>query len=349
MNIQSIRLEEVKPYKKNAKVHSDTQVANIAESIRQFGWTQPIVIDKKNEIVIGHGRYMAAQLLGLEEIPVVKITDLTQKQIKALRIADNKLNESSWDIDILREELDDIDLENFDFDFALPDLDDFEDPEEEDGYYGDERERTYNSVNLADYDPARATNKWNMPIIQATQHIPEDLISFNYVLSSKDYNKGVHFYIDDYQFERVWNRPHEYIERLSKFDCVLTPDFSMYTDMPLAMQIWNVYRSRLIGQVMQDAGLTVIPTLQWCRENSFDFCFEGLQRGGVVSVSTIGVKRDKEATQIWMTGMDEAIKRLKPSFVIVYGGDIGYDFPCDVKYIDNHNSDRLKNGREALG
>lgn len=133
----------------------------------------------------------------------------------------------------------------------------------------------------------------------------------------------------------------ESIARYGMFDCVLTPDFSLYLDMPLAMQIWNVYRSRLIGQIMQDAGVTVIPTLQWADERSFDFCFDGIEPGGVVSVSTIGVKHDKNAGGVWFAGMDEAIKRLRPSHVVCYGGDIGYKFPCSVSYIANHNTERI--------
>lgn len=111
---------------------------------------------------------------------------------------------------------------------------------------------------------------------------------------------------------------------------------------PIAMQICNVYRSRLIGQKMQDAGITVIPTLSWSDERSYDFCFDGLQQGGTVSVSTIGIKRDEDAAAIWVSGMNEAINRLKPKCVVVYGGDIGYEFPCKTVYIANHNSERFR-------
>ena len=208
---------------------------------------------------------------------------------------------------------------------------------DDEGYYGDERERTFNSTNLLDFDPDRASGFYQMPVLKAEMHIPKDLISFNYVLNTDAFEKGVHFYIDDYQFERVWNDPHKYMDRLKQFDCMLTPDFSLYMEMPKAMQIWNIYRSRLIGQIAQDEEIRVIPTLSWADAGSFKFCFDGIEPGGVVSVSTIGVKKDKEAMKIWTAGMNEAIKRLTPSHVIVYGGDIGYKFPCKVTYIDNHN------------
>lgn len=339
MNIIEKPITQIKPYEKNPRKNDDA-VKYVAESIRQFGFKQPIVIDKSGVIVAGHTRWKAAKHLHLKTVPCLIADDLTDEQVKAFRLADNKVAEiAEWDLDLLDEELNDIlDIDMDDFGFEFEDVTDDPDPS---GHYGDARERTWNAYNLEEVDLTRC-GKWDIPIIKATQHIPKDLISFNYVLSTQKYNKGVHFYIDDYQFERIWNDPHTYIEKLMPYDCVLTPDFSLYTEMPLAMQIWNVYRSRLIGQMMQDAGIEVIPTLQWCREESYEFCFEGLEQGGVVSVSTIGCLQKDGAKSLWYAGMKEAEKRLKPSHVIVYGGDIGYEFSCDVTYISNHNADRLK-------
>lgn len=111
----------LKPYKKNTKRHNQTQIDNVAESIRKFGFVQPFVIDKNNEVIIGHCRLLAAQKLGIKELPCVRVDYLTAAQVKALRILDNKLNESEWDLDFLNEELPEIDLTGFDvdFDFAL--------------------------------------------------------------------------------------------------------------------------------------------------------------------------------------------------------------------------------------
>lgn len=339
MNIVEIAVKDLIPYEKNPR-KNDSAVKFVAESIRQFGFKQPIVIDKDKVVVAGHTRLKAAKQLRIQKVPCLIADDLTDEQVKAFRLADNKVAEiAEWDIDLLDEELGDvvdIDMEDFGFDIK----EELED-EDDGSYYGDERERTWNAYNLEEVDLDRC-GKWDMPIIKATQHIPEDLISFNYVLSTNQFDKGVHFYIDDYQFERIWNDPHTYIDKLMPYDCVLTPDFSLYTEMPLPMQMWNVYRSRLIGQMMQDVGIEVIPTLQWCRKETFEFCFEGLEQGGVVSVSTIGCKQTDGAKGLWYAGMKEAEKRLKPSHVVVYGGDIGYKFSCGVTYISNHNADRLK-------
>ncbi|MCC9751217.1 DUF4417 domain-containing protein, partial [Streptococcus agalactiae] len=148
--------------------------------------------------------------------------------------------------------------------------------------------------NLFDYDEDRTSGKYNMPTLSKIDHIPPDLQGFNYVLNNPNFSNGVHFFLDDYQFERIWQKPDFYIEKLIDFDCVLTPDFSLYLDMPMAMQIWNIYRSRLIGQMMQDLGLSVIPTVSWSTPESFDFCFDGLPTNGTLAISTIGIKRNDD-------------------------------------------------------
>ena len=119
MKVANRNLAELTPYAKNAKKHDSTQIANVAESIRQFGFVQPIVIDRNGVIVIGHCRALAAEKLGMQEVPCVCVDDLTPEQVNALRIVDNKSNESPWDFDILPDELAEIDLSGFDFDFGL--------------------------------------------------------------------------------------------------------------------------------------------------------------------------------------------------------------------------------------
>ena len=108
MEIINLAPSALKPYGKNAKKHPAEQVDRIAESIKQFGFVQPVVIDKDNIIVIGHGRVMAAKRLGMSEVPCVLVDTLTPAQVNALRLADNKTNESAWDIDLLSSDLLDI-------------------------------------------------------------------------------------------------------------------------------------------------------------------------------------------------------------------------------------------------
>lgn len=120
MTIVNKPTAELKPYDKNAKKHDKKQIANVAESIKQFGFVQPIVLDKDNNVIIGHCRLEAAKKLHIDEVPCVMADDLTDEQVKKLRILDNKLNESEWDIDLIAEEIADLDFDGFDVDWELP-------------------------------------------------------------------------------------------------------------------------------------------------------------------------------------------------------------------------------------
>ena len=119
MNIEYKKLKDLTPYEKNTKKHDKTQINNVAESIKQYGFVQPIVVDKNDVIVIGHCRYEAAKKLKLETVPCVCVDELTDEQVKALRIVDNKSNESPWDMEFLADELAEVDLSAFDFDFGV--------------------------------------------------------------------------------------------------------------------------------------------------------------------------------------------------------------------------------------
>ena len=121
MKVANRNLADLTPYAGNAKKHDSTQIANVAESIRQFGFVQPIVIDRDGVIVIGHCRALAAKKLGMKEVPCVCVDDLTPEQVNALRIVDNKSNESDWDYELLADELAELDLSDFDFDFGIED------------------------------------------------------------------------------------------------------------------------------------------------------------------------------------------------------------------------------------
>ena len=125
MKVEMRALDTIKPYEKNAKKQDKTQIDNVAESIRQYGFVQPIVVDKDGIIVIGHCRALGAKKLGLKEVPCVCVDDLTTEQVNALRIVDNKTNESDWDLTLLADELPRLDLSEFDFEWQLQDeLDD---------------------------------------------------------------------------------------------------------------------------------------------------------------------------------------------------------------------------------
>ena len=142
--------------------------------------------------------------------------------------------------------------------------------------------RNYENLNKMIY---RGTGKFDTPRIVPEACNADSFIGFNYAKSCKDpQRKGVHFFIDDYQFTRLWTNPDAYLNMLRAFKCVFTPDFSTYTDFPKAVQIWNHYRKHWLGAYWQSNGITVIPTISWSDESSFDWCFDGEPVGGAVAV-----------------------------------------------------------------
>lgn len=171
------------------------------------------------------------------------------------------------------------------------------------------------------------TGKYDFPIIHSyTGKIPHELIPFNNAKSFSKRDVGIHFFIDDYQFERLWRFPDRYISLLQQYDCVLSPDFSVYVDMPLSLKIFNIYRNRVLGNYWQRNGIKVIPTLQWADLRTFDFCFNGIEFGGTVAVSTLGSAKSPISKGYWIEGMQRAIDKLKPNTILLYGSPIDFDF-----------------------
>ena len=128
-------------------------------------------------------------------------------------------------------------------------------------------------------------------------------------------NSFVHFFLDDYKFEVIWNDPEPRLEKLSQYRGVLSPQFSTYYTMPVRLQIYNTFRSRWCGAYLQSKGFKVIPTVSWGLPQSYWYCFDGIEKGSVVAVSTLGVRKEKD---FFLQGYSELLRRLKPKAVICY-------------------------------
>lgn len=124
MKTEEMQVGELIPYERNAKKHDDRQIKNVMESIRRFGFAQPLVVDKNKVVIIGHCRLIAAKRLGLRTVPVLKMEELTEEQAQQLRLLDNKLNESEWDAELLAEDIPEIDWSGFDIDWEIEEMGD---------------------------------------------------------------------------------------------------------------------------------------------------------------------------------------------------------------------------------
>ena len=163
--------------------------------------------------------------------------------------------------------------------------------------------------------------KFDIPQIKGSKitNIPE-LIGFNYAKGcSNPENKAVHFFLDDYQFKRVWELPQKQINMLKKFQCVCSPDFSIYTDFPKALQIYSHYKKHWCAAYWEENGIEVIPTIGWGDESTYSWCFDGEPIGGTVAVSSLGTQKNSTAKRLFLKGYDAMLERIQPETIIFYG------------------------------
>ena len=171
------------------------------------------------------------------------------------------------------------------------------------------------------------TDRHGIPLLEPTQFIPERLAAWPYPAEREKAagNGAVHFFLDDYRFEGLWRKPAETYNRVAYVGAALTPDFSMWLDMPPVMQAWQVYRSRWLGAYWQHLGVTVIPTARWAGEETFRLCVESLPTESVLAVSFVGVARHRDAVTMFQKGLAAVVKSRRPTHLLWYGIDPPFD------------------------
>ena len=165
--------------------------------------------------------------------------------------------------------------------------------------------------------------KYGLPILKRTNSIPRQLVPFNKAKTEKyTENKWIHFFIDDYQFERLWNYPKRYLELLKRYEGVITPDFSMYLSMPKAQQIWNLYRNRAIAYWLQNNGIPIVPTVEWAEYSDFEWCLDGLPLNSTLALCTYGVQKQDLDRYGLIKGIEKICIKLSPETLLIYGNEI---------------------------
>lgn len=326
LEIIYLDLADIKPYKRNSKKHPEWQIEQICQSIESLGMNDPIAVSGDDNVIIeGHGRYLACKKLNYSPVPVIRLDHLNDEQRRAYNIIHNKLTmNSDFDLKILTKELDDIfniDMSDFGFD-----VEDIHDEWEEQHQDNKEKER-FSDANILNLERAQypGVGDYDIPQLYPVTDLPEieEWIGFNYVLSEKNpENKAVHFFLNDYQFERIWNNPNQYLDKLSKFAAVATPDFSPYGDMPFCLQLYNHYRKHWVGAWMQEHGITVIPTIRASTDpRSSKFYLDGEPHGGAVLISSMWTRTDEEK-EIFVNEYNAMYDTLNPTHVFLYGKQI---------------------------
>lgn len=179
-------------------------------------------------------------------------------------------------------------------------------------------QRNGHNLGLGDF---ASEGLYSIPIIKPV-HLTEKLvwIPFNCANTTRNRERyGVHFFIDDYLFQRVWHDPSRYVTLLSGFQAIMSCDFSMFTDYPIAVQIYNHFRKHQLAAYCQSRGLTVIPSICWSDHSSYEWCFDGEPVGGTIAVSSVGTQKSKVSRSLFLDGYREMMQRLKPSKIIFFG------------------------------
>ena len=165
-----------------------------------------------------------------------------------------------------------------------------------------------------------SSNEWGFPDLLPQPidlAVPADVIPYAY--RQRQFSARpvlLHFHIDDYKFDVVWNRPEREVGKLGLW-AACSPDFSLWMDAPRAEQIWNIYRGRWCGRHWQGAGLTVIPSVNWAGKSSWDFCFAGVPSNQIVTLRVPSLR--KIEMHVFLDGYYEMVDRLSPRLVLWFG------------------------------
>lgn len=194
------------------------------------------------------------------------------------------------------------------------------------------------------------TAELEMPIVKPYDgSIPPDLIGFN-ELSCQRYRAGVHFFLDDYSFSRLWNGLDRYTPVLAKYRCVIAPDYSFYVDMSKQVNLQSLYKNNFVSAYWQNVGIQVIPTVSWGNVDSFEYCFDGKPKHSVLAIGAVGMSRNKWAIELFEYGISQTIERLQPTALMIYGTSIklrGLSVPV-YYYEDFINSKFRSHGRSTI-
>ena len=202
--------------------------------------------------------------------------------------------------------------------------------------------------NNVHFIPEYAEERYDIPLIMPEDYEPVEWVSFKQgkeLYKCKNY--GMHFFISDYQFQNIWKDMEKYRHLFLRFGAVMTPDFSLYTNWPIMVQMWNHYRKHVIGAWMQSIGCKVYPTITWSDERSYDFCFDGEPFASTICVSSVGTQKNKESKRLFIAGYEKMMEVLMPETILFYGdipkectGNIVHIEPYHNKFKEMRNNDK---------
>ncbi|MDR0221771.1 MAG: DUF4417 domain-containing protein [Lachnospiraceae bacterium] len=168
---------------------------------------------------------------------------------------------------------------------------------------------------------ARFSKDHEMPLLKRSDFKPTEGIPFNIANKAKHHSQWLHFYTHDYLFERVWKHHDRYLPLFRRFQGVITPDYSLYREMPLPMQCWNAYRNRALAYWLQGLGINTVPNVRWGDERTYGFVFEGLPKGGTFAICTNGCIETKLDRYYFKKGLAKLVELCQPDTIVNYSSD----------------------------
>lgn len=315
--IEYLDIDKLTHFENNSKIHTKQQIEHIANSIKEFGFNDPLGIAGCDNVVLeGNGRVEAAKLLGMKKLPCVRLDHMTDEERKAYVIAHNSTNlETGFDLTKLNKELKDLQ----EFDFSMFGFDDIELQKLQninDNFY---KQLLATQTKKLVRNEFETVGCYDIPLIRKDDIDLEKIKLFSF--GNAKYNdlrnrhKTIHFFVHDYKFDCVYENAENSFERLKQYHALCSPDYSLYVDMPLLLQMYNTFKNRWCGAFWQSKGMKVIPTISWSDERSFDFCFDGVEEGSIVAVST---HENKKCKQEFLLGYNKMLEKIKPRAIICY-------------------------------
>lgn len=187
----------------------------------------------------------------------------------------------------------------------------------------------------------KSTGKYGIPLVKKQDIDPDKIELWGFTKTQpndlENKNKTIHFFTYDWLFETVYAKPEIAMEKLDQYYALLTPEFSTYKDMPLALQLYSTFKNRWCGAYWQKQGMKVIPTIAWGTPASFEFCFDGVEQNGIVAVSTYYSENNERG---FMAGYNKMLEVLNPSAIICYG-DLFDGMTGNIKAISPFNHKEL--------
>lgn len=163
-------------------------------------------------------------------------------------------------------------------------------------------------------------NMFGIPEMKYQELRPESIRPYNNrCYENLQEGRYIHFFVHDTKFKGLWDKRNKTTTTLLRAERCFSPDFSVYANIPRALQVFNVYRNRYLGRFLQEMGVDVIPTISWGREDTYEFCFLGVPKGSTVAVSTLGVSKSKKQTAIFMNGFNKMIEVIEPKVIVLHG------------------------------